>query len=58
MNQNILTGVNEIDNFVECKRHSKGIFVYQKKKIIFLIIRETDSYIVTHGLSDLSNLDS
>ena len=47
MQQNMLIGVNEIVNFVECKRHSKEIF--------FFIIRETDSYIVIHGLS---NLDS
>ena len=46
MNQNMLTGVNEIDNFVECERHSKGIFVKQKKKTHFLIVRETESYIV------------
>ena len=58
MNQNMLTDVNEIDNFVECERHSKGIVVKQKKKIYFLIIKETDHYIVTRGLSDLSNLDS
>ena len=25
--KNVLKGVNEIDIFVECKRHSKGIFV-------------------------------
>ena len=29
-----------------------------KMKTDLIILRETDSYIVTRGLSDLSNLDS
>lgn len=55
MNQNIVTGV--IDNFVEFGRHSKGIFILQRLKISVSIIRETDSYIVTRGLSILCNRD-
>ena len=57
MNQNMLTGVNEIDNFVQC-RAIEGDFRLTKKENVFLIIRETDSFIVTRELSDLSNLDS
>ena len=59
MNQNKLTGVNEIDNFVDCERLEGDVRLTKKKKKIYcLIIRETDSYIVTRGLSDLSNLDN
>ena len=42
---------------MESGRHSRD-FGLEKKKIYLLIIRETDYYIVTRGLSDLSNLDS
>ena len=35
MNQNVLTGVNEIDNFVEIGRHLQEIFVKKKGKFVF-----------------------
>ena len=36
----------------------EGDFGLEKKEIYILIIRETDYYIVTRRLSDLSNLDN
>ena len=36
----------------------RGFWFRKKGKCVFLIIRETDYYIVTRGLSDLFNRDS